>query len=163
MNYKPFYLSKLDESNGYSRLLELAYKEVSGKEKDLEQSMERADRVISIMLKLVESYKGLPVAQESHYQKWAEILIAAGYLYFMFYDELMPFSSLMRPREVCTEECKKFIPPGELEFIFGAVEACGGNTGIQKLKAAPDTPHEMLVLAVWLEKNKEGLFKPVTD
>ena len=51
------------------------------------------------------------------------------------------------------------LKPVELEYVYQAVESARGFNGPQKWKPIADSPSEMLVLAIFLDKIGDKLYK----
>lgn len=139
----------------YAKYLTLVCAMLEEKNDDqLEAKLEKADKVIDTMTKLVHGYKALPTVNGDITQKWFEVLITAAYLYGMLYDHEEKYLSLMAARQYTKPIADAVgIPVHEQEYIFEGYESVAGALGPQKLKTQHDTPGEMLALAVFIVEN----------
>lgn len=143
----------------------LKYKAYLGKalSKVRKEEIIAADEICDIMAHLISGYKGIPCAGlKEHYDQWFEILVSAAYLYSHFYDDSYKYTSVVRAREDTENIAKEAgLAPVESEYIFQAVESALGFYGPQKWKTVPDSPSEMLVLAIYLYDNWKTLKEPI--
>lgn len=124
----------------------------------LQNKVMKADKTIDLMKVLVEKYKGLQVELGGVPAKWFTVLATAVYIYYFYYNKQKPYVALMYAREFTADIAKEArIPDNEFEFVLQAYESCLGVQGPQKLKPPPDTPGEMMALAVFIYENKEEL------
>lgn len=120
--------------------------------------VQKADKIIDLMTKLIAEYKGVPCGKRDNYDQWYEILVTAAYLYSLFHEEKQKIVSLVYAREYTRDTAAEIgVRTNDLEFIFQAVEASMGFFGPQKWKPSIDTPGEMLTLAIYLIENKDRL------
>lgn len=162
IEYGRFYL-KMSGELGYKKYLRTFFAKIGELEGEKgDDIIFRADHICDIMTNLISSYKGIPCGGEKpHYDQWYEVLVAAAYIYCAIYNEENPFTSLVKAREYTYKyNLESGLKSVELEYVFQAVESMRGFNGPQKWKPIADSPSEMLVLAVFLEKTGDKLFKP---
>lgn len=156
------YYNKMSEGLGYKGYLRTFFSKISGLgEKTDDDTIIRADRICDVMTNLISEYKGIPCGgAKPHYDQWYEVLITAAYIYCAIYNEENPFTSLVKAREYTYKyRLESGLKPVELEYVYQAVESARGFNGPQKWKPIADSPSEMLVLAIFLEKKGEKLYK----
>lgn len=156
------YYNKMCEGLGYKGYLRNFFSKISGfGEKTDDDTIIRADRICDVMTNLISEYKGIPCGgQKAHYDQWYEVLITAAYIYCAIYNEENPFTSLVKAREYTYKySLESGLKPVELEYVYQAVESARGFNGPQKWKPIADSPSEMLVLAIFLDKIGDKLYK----
>ncbi len=125
-------------------------------ELDFEDYITNIDEVITIMMNLLEDYKGIQVTsnpEKTMLTRWFAYMIAAAYLYKLVqfaYPEMKErkYSALFLPRDLFEEIAnKQKLDPGSQEAIFQTIESSLGFNGPLKLKPVPDSPGEMFCMA----------------
>lgn len=129
-------------------------------------NLKEADKALDIVYNLLNDYKGFTIFDRNDIMAgWFQILVMSSYLYHIYYDPNEPFTSLFRPREYFYE---MFIEESELSAgivntIFETVEGAEGYKNSNKLTVPLDSPGGLLNLAIWINKNKDGLYMKSSD
>lgn len=90
---------------------------------------------------------------------WIELLVAAGYMYNLFYDGTV--SSLFKAREIISEKMIEYkIPVNGIAVIFSAIEGqFGDQTPVEKCRPNGVSPEELFSWAVFVVDIYHGQYK----
>lgn len=117
-------------------------------------AVKTADRLISMMMNLLEEYKGLSTRsnpEKTMLTRWFAILVTAAYLYVLCPSANKKYTALFFARENFEELANKHkIEKGQQEALFQTLESSLGFNGPLKVKPTSDSPGEIFCMAIML-------------
>ena len=128
---------------------------LKGKEQ-LNELAKKTDTVMNVVMQMITDggqYK------EGNPRTWVDILVAAAFCYFAYFDKNQEVSSLYRVRDyiVAHEDedgCIDGCTPNILEALCETVECSRGcRTKVRKCVPAPNSPQQVLGDVIWYVEN----------